>query len=269
MDSRQLTLSLTLLTTLSALSTDRCSHEVLVDTIAAMESCITDIGTEVEFCQAHKDILSCSSRGLAACFGEKEVEAIIKVQKAELRTATEAVFSPSVFVDVKLQEQLKNLLDSCYYIPSREEAQRTEMKRLYWLDYVQTDGNCSRVEVGQVQASLEACMDKQTRQFQTQISGIKTAVSLQQKVCKIMNKTYGHCFRLIYPSCFSARDSQYLDSQSVELFREGLEVAQEPGLLDFSMSECLAHYSSSQGKATRHSPLLSVCVLAVVSAWLY
>ena len=85
-----------------------------------------------------------------------------------------------------------------------------------------------------------------------QVAGIKSAISLKEKVCKIMNKTYGRCFRslfsyiyvlcvkaqsicenisdlqwlsflfvcrLIYPSCFSPRDSSYLDSQTVELFR--------------------------------------------------
>jgi hypothetical protein len=108
------------------------------------------------------------------------------------------------------------------------------------LDYVYTDGNCSKTEIGQVQKSLESCMDKQTIEFQTQVGGIKSATSLREKVCKIMNKTYGRCFRLIYPSCFSKTDSSYLDSQTVELFREGLEVSQEPGLLDFSMADCLA-----------------------------
>ena len=28
-----------------------------------------------------------------------------------------------------------------------------------------------------------------------QVAGIKTAISLKEKVCKIMNKTYGRCFR--------------------------------------------------------------------------
>ena len=28
-----------------------------------------------------------------------------------------------------------------------------------------------------------------------QVAGIKTAVSLREKVCTIMNKTYGRCFR--------------------------------------------------------------------------
>lgn len=222
------------------LSTDKCSHDLLVDTISEMEHCITKIGTEVDFCQAHQDILSCSRGGLNACFKPEEVEAILTVQKAELRTATETVFSPSVYVDVALQEQLEELLNSCYYIPSKEEASKVELKRLYWLDYVYTDGNCTKTEIGQVQKSLESCMDKQTIEFQTQVAGIKSAISLKEKVCKIMNKTYGRCFRLIYPSCFSTRDSTYLDSQTVELFREGLEVSQEPGLLDFSMADCLA-----------------------------
>lgn len=217
-----------------------CSHDLLVDTISEMEHCITKIGTEVDFCQAHQDILSCSRSGLNACFSPAEVEAILTVQKAELRTATETVFSPSVYVDVALQKQLEELLNSCYYIPSKEEASKVELKRLYWLDYVYTDGNCSKAEIGQVQKSLESCMDKQTVEFQTQVAGIKTAISLKEKVCKIMNKTYGRCFRLIYPSCFSTRDTSYLDSQTVELFREGLQVSQEPGLLDFSMADCLA-----------------------------
>ena len=39
--------------------------------------------------------------------GSPQVEAILKVQKAELRVATEAVFSPSVYVDVQLQKQVK------------------------------------------------------------------------------------------------------------------------------------------------------------------
>jgi len=228
-----------LLSPASALSTDKCSHDVLVDTISEMEHCITRIGTDVDFCQAHQDILSCSRNGLNACFKPAEVEAILTVQKAELRTATETVFSPSVYVDVALQKQLEELLNSCYYIPSKEEASQVELKRLYWLDYVNTDGNCSKAEIGQVQNSLESCMDKQTVEFQTQVAGIKSVISLKEKVCKIMNKTYGRCFRLIYPSCFSSRDSSYLDSQTVELFREGLEVSQEPGLLDFSMADCL------------------------------
>jgi len=228
------------LTSTLALSTDKCSHDLLVDTISEMEHCITKIGTEVDFCQAHQDILSCSRSGLNACFSPAEVDAILTVQKAELRTATETVFSPSVYVDVALQKQLEELLNSCYYIPSKEEASKVELKRLYWLDYVYTDGNCSKAEIGQVQKSLESCMDKQTVEFQTQVAGIKTAISLKEKVCKIMNKTYGRCFRLIYPSCFSTRDTSYLDSQTVELFREGLQVSQEPGLLDFSMADCLA-----------------------------
>jgi len=243
------------LTSTMALSTDKCSHDLLVDTISEMEHCITKIGTEVDFCQAHQDILSCSRSGLNACFSPEEVEAILTVQKAELRTATETVFSPSVYVDVALQKQLEELLNSCYYIPSKEEASKVELKRLYWLDYVYTDGNCSKEEIGQVQKSLESCMDKQTVEFQTQVAGIKTAISLKEKVCKIMNKTYGRCFRLIYPSCFSTRDTSYLDSQTVELFREGLQVSQEPGLLDFSMADCLAprslpKASSSSSKTT-------------------
>ena len=135
-----------------------------------------------------------------------------------------------------------------------------QLKRLYWLDYVNTDGNCSKAEVdifpvnsnivvnysrlktllnnknppqiGQVQNSLESCMDKQTVEFQTQVSltlktlvclfvvinltflsffltlyffippgtqvaGIKSVISLKEKVCKIMNKTYGRCFRYL------------------------------------------------------------------------
>jgi len=261
----------------SALSTDKCSHEVLVDTITSMESCITMIGAETGFCEAHRAILQCSRSGLAACFGETQVEAILEVQRAELRLATEAVFSPSVYVDVALQQQLAELLDSCYYIPSKEEASRVELKRLYWLDYVRTDGNCSQVEVSQVQDSLAACMDKQTIQFQTQVGAIKTAVSLKEKVCKIMKKTYGHCFRLIYPSCFSSRDSSYLDSQTIELFREGLEVSQEPGLLDFSLSACLGPRSlPSSPLASSSSPLLlpaSVCpllfIFTVHLVWIY
>ena len=31
--------------------------------------------------------------------------------------------------------------------------------------------------------------------FLLQVAGIKTAISLKEKVCKIMNKTYGRCFR--------------------------------------------------------------------------
>jgi len=250
-----------------ALSTDKCSHDLLVDTISEMEHCITKIGTEVDFCQAHQDILSCSRSGLNACFSPAEVEAILTVQKAELRTATETVFSPSVYVDVALQKQLEELLNSCYYIPSKEEASKVELKRLYWLDYVYTDGNCSKAEIGQVQKSLESCMDKQTVEFQTQVAGIKTAISLKEKVCKIMNKTYGRCFRLIYPSCFSTRDTSYLDSQTVELFREGLQVSQEPGLLDFSMADCLAprslpRASSSASRAT--IPPASTLAAAIV-----
>lgn len=249
-----------------ALSTDKCSHDLLVDTISEMEHCITKIGTEVDFCQAHQDILSCSRNGLNACFKPAEVEAILTVQKAELRTATETVFSPSVYVDVALQEQLEELLNSCYYIPSKEEASKVELKRLYWLDYVYTDGNCSKTEIGQVQKSLESCMDKQTIEFQTQVGGIKSATSLREKVCKIMNKTYGRCFRLIYPSCFSKRDSSYLDSQTVELFREGLEVSQEPGLLDFSMADCLAARTlptaSSSSSQTQSSDFIFAAYLA-------
>ena len=37
------------------------------------------------------------------------------------------VFSPSVFVDVALQKQLEELLNSCYYIPSKEEASQVEV----------------------------------------------------------------------------------------------------------------------------------------------
>merc|ERR1719189_1769667 len=109
-----------------------------------------------------------------------------------------------------------------------EEASQVELKRLYWLDYVNTDGNCSKAEIGQGQNSLESCMDKQTVEFQTQVAGIKSVISLKEKVCKIMNKTYGHCFRLIYPSCFSSRDSSYLDSQTIELFREETEIVRLP-----------------------------------------
>jgi len=251
-----------------ALSTDKCSHDLLVDTISEMEHCITKIGTEVDFCQAHQDILSCSRSGLNACFSPAEVEAILTVQKAELRTATETVFSPSVYVDVALQKQLEELLNSCYYIPSKEEANKVELKRLYWLDYVYTDGNCSKAEIGQVQKSLESCMDKQTVEFQTQVAGIKTAISLKEKVCKIMNKTYGRCFRLIYPSCFSTRDTSYLDSQTVELFREGLQVSQEPGLLDFSMADCLAPRSlptaSSSSSRTTIPPVSTLAAAIVV-----
>ena len=76
---------------------------------------------------------------------------------------------------------------------------------------------CFPSQIGQVQKSLESCMDKQTVEFQTQVrsylillrfpfylflyinllqvAGIKTAISLKEKVCKIMNKTYGRCFR--------------------------------------------------------------------------
>jgi len=234
-----------------------------------MEHCITKIGTEVDFCQAHQDILSCSRNGLNACFKPTEVEAILTVQKAELRTATETVFSPSVYVDVALQEQLEELLNSCYYIPSKEEASKVELKRLYWLDYVYTDGNCTKTEIGQVQKSLESCMDKQTIEFQTQVGGIKSATSLREKVCKIMNKTYGRCFRLIYPSCFSTRDSSYLDSQTVELFREGLEVSQEPGLLDFSMADCLAartlpSTTSSSSSQTQSPAFILAAYLAFI-----
>jgi len=256
------------LTSTLALSTDKCSHDLLVDTISEMEHCITKIGTEVDFCQAHQDILSCSRSGLNACFSPAEVEAILTVQKAELRTATETVFSPSVYVDVALQKQLEELLNSCYYIPSKEEASKVELKRLYWLDYVYTDGNCSKAEIGQVQKSLESCMDKQTVEFQTQVAGIKTAISLKEKVCKIMNKTYGRCFRLIYPSCFSTRDTSYLDSQTVELFREGLQVSQEPGLLDFSMADCLAPRSlptaSSSSSRTTIPPASTLAAAIVV-----
>jgi len=264
---------LQLLSPAFALSTDKCSHDVLVDTISEMEHCITKIGTDVDFCQAHQDILSCSRNGLNACFKPKEVEAILTVQKAELRTATETVFSPSVYVDVALQKQLEELLNSCYYIPSKEEASKVELKRLYWLDYVYTDGNCTKAEIGQVQKSLESCMDKQTIEFQTQVGGIKSATSLREKVCKIMNKTYGRCFRLIYPSCFSTRDSSYLDSQTVELFREGLEVSQEPGLLDFSMADCLAartlpsttsSSSQTQSSAFTFAAYLAFTLLVVV-----
>jgi len=196
-----------------------------------------------------------------------KVEAILTVQKAELRTATETVFSPSVYVDVALQKQLEELLNSCYYIPSKEEASKVELKRLYWLDYVYTDGNCSKAEIGQVQKSLESCMDKQTVEFQTQVAGIKTAISLKEKVCKIMNKTYGRCFRLIYPSCFSTRDTSYLDSQTVELFREGLQVSQEPGLLDFSMADCLAPRSlpkASSSSSRTIIPPASILAAAIV-----
>jgi len=256
------------LTSTLALSTDKCSHDLLVDTISEMEHCITKIGTEVDFCQAHQDILSCSRSGLNACFSPAEVEAILTVQKAELRTATETVFSPSVYVDVALQKQLEELLNSCYYIPSKEEASKVELKRLYWLDYVYTDGNCSKEEIGQVQKSLESCMDKQTVEFQTQVAGIKTAISLKEKVCKIMNKTYGRCFRLIYPSCFSTRDTSYLDSQTVELFREGLQVSQEPGLLDFSMADCLAPRSlptaTSSSSRTTIEPVSTTFVASIV-----
>ena len=37
------------------------------------------------------------------------------------------VFSPSVYVDVALQKQLEELLNSCYYIPSKEEASQVEV----------------------------------------------------------------------------------------------------------------------------------------------
>ena len=37
------------------------------------------------------------------------------------------VFSPSVYVDVALQKQLEELLNSCYYIPSKEEASKVEV----------------------------------------------------------------------------------------------------------------------------------------------
>ena len=31
----------------------------------------------------------------------------------------------------------------------------------------------------------------------TQVAGIKSVISLKEKVCKIMNKTYGRCFRYL------------------------------------------------------------------------
>ena len=37
------------------------------------------------------------------------------------------MFSPSVYVDVALQKQLEELLNSCYYIPSKEEASKVEV----------------------------------------------------------------------------------------------------------------------------------------------
>lgn len=272
-----LALLLWLLHTTAALSTDRCEHERLVDTITEMEACITQIGKEVDFCEAHGNILSCSRRGLNACFSPAQVDAILRVQKAELRVATEAVFSPSVFVDVALQEQVSELLDSCYYIPSREEAARVQLKRLYWLDYVYTDKNCSLQEVGGVQDRLAACMDKQTVKFQAQVGGIKTAISLKEKVCRIIDRTFGQCFRLSYPPCFSDRDTAYLDSQSIELFREGLQVSEEPGVLDFSMADCLAPRlraprvavrasSSRSGSASQSDFSSHLTLLAIVAA---
>ena len=41
--------------------------------------------------------------------------------------STTQVFSPSVYVDVALQKQLEELLNSCYYIPSKEEASKVEV----------------------------------------------------------------------------------------------------------------------------------------------
>ena len=44
-----------------------------------------------------------------------------------LRLVKPQVFSPSVYVDVALQQQLEELLNSCYYIPTKEEASKVEV----------------------------------------------------------------------------------------------------------------------------------------------
>ena len=93
-----------------------------------------------------------------------------------------------------------------------------QLKRLYWLDYVNTDGNCSKAEVdifpvnsnivvnysrlktllnnkippqiGQVQNSLESCMDKQTVEFQTQVPFYLVISNLWQAVGQFVTHSW-------------------------------------------------------------------------------
>ena len=58
------------------------------------------------------------------------------------------VFSPSVYVDVALQKQLEELLNSCYYIPSKEEASKVEVNLPSFQFFFCTSLRCcSKVEV--------------------------------------------------------------------------------------------------------------------------
>ena len=51
----------------------------------------------------------------------------LRLNSGQLFLFPPQVFSPSVYVDVALQKQLEELLNSCYYIPSKEEASKVEV----------------------------------------------------------------------------------------------------------------------------------------------
>ena len=131
----------------AAFSTERCAHDAFVDSQSSIEMCykseVSPWATKA--CQDFKHRQDCIIAGLSACFEDRHVETIERMDNILMRNVMEMVAKS---LDNATATEMSAGFDSCVFLVTRAEAVAgREQEYFPWLQHVATDTNCSKHDV--------------------------------------------------------------------------------------------------------------------------
>jgi hypothetical protein len=207
-----------------AFSTTTCGHADILGAFTSYESCYAKHSTEIKakFCRAFDVADRCVDQTLSPCFGD-DTTLISSITQINLRK-----FIRKTSITLKVSEHIIDfLLNTCNNAPSKVETDNYDEKMFYWFDFVETDGDCARADVEEVQVGLQKCLVTQRDRFKVEFKKTRARArgNLKNAICSTLYDTEGQCWRTGFPACFSQREIDHIKEKMSSSFKDGYNLA--------------------------------------------
>jgi len=248
----------TLVTTVSAFKTEKCSHHQLEQALSEFETCV-DGGLSTNICTSFYQLDLCFPRHFSHCLSDEEVVEITQNAKANLRKALELIFE-----DHQLQYggfSTGSLFDTCHDIPTHEEAVKADSRLIIWLEHASTDNDCSEEDKNLVNYGSYECLESERSTIENDLRTLFVRrTNVQDHICQVLSETVGECMKSDLPQCFSSRERLFIVKNMVKDFKEIFTAMEELLGLNYNVniSVCSIWSSALLTEDPEPSPLGSL-----------
>jgi len=228
--------------------TDTCNHSQVVDTLASYKTCVKNNATRIDtnLCSFFNVTKTCAQEAYRPCYGAdaKLIASNLVINKAKaLRTAD-------------LHE-----IFTCPEAPSKQETDNYTGRLFIMLDFTDTDENCSKNTIDKVQLGLPSCITNSSAHFEREIvSRVNRARgNLKNFLCNILYETYGECWRIEFPTCFTEREITFIKDEIDYTVQTVFDAMVKSPRID--LVKCLQHGSSASSTNSQTLHIVLLCVL--------